>query len=124
MRHWSDDKMSAFDTAVRAELIKLEAMRASSMGVSKAYARKVVARDTRLAPGTLENIRNKRTKGVRGWIAETIRNALLRELEREIARLTHEHQCLLASGASHRDSEMEQVGADLARVRQSLDAMK
>jgi hypothetical protein len=120
----SEDEMSAFDSTVRAELIKLEGIRASRLGVSKVHARKAVARDTRLAPGTLENIRKQRTKGVRGWIAETIRNALLRELEREIARLTHEHQCLLASGASHRDSEMEQVGADLARVRQSLDAMK
>lgn len=116
--------MSTFDATARENLVRLETLRATRVGSSRAHARVGVARDLRLAPGTLENIRKKRTKGIRGWIAETIEAALLRELQREIARLTHEYQLLVAGGSSHRDSEMEQVAADLARVRDTLEAMK
>jgi len=120
----SEDKMSAFDQAVLSDLSRLEAIRANHSSASIANARASIARETKIAPGTLENIRRKRTKGVRGWIAETIRAALLRELQREITRLNHEFKMLVASGAGHRDCEMEQVAADLARVKLSLDAVK
>ena len=120
----SEDKMTAFDQAVRSDLSRLEVIRAKSSSASIAHARASIARETRIAPGTLENIKRQRTKGVRGWIADTIRGALVRELQREITRLNHELEMLLQRGASHRDCEMEQVGADIARVRQSLEAMK
>jgi hypothetical protein len=119
-----EDKMNGFDQAVRSDLVRLEEIRALRLRASKAHARSSIARETRLAPGTLENIRKQRTKGIRGWIADTIRGALLRELEREMARLQHEYQILMASGSSHRDSEMEQVVADLARARKALEAVK
>jgi hypothetical protein len=116
--------MTTFDAAARDNLVRLETLRAARVGSSRTHARVCVARDLRLAPGTLENIRKKRTKGIRGWIAQTIEAALLRELQREIARLTHEYHVLVASGVGHRDCEMEQVAADLARVKTALEAMK
>lgn len=112
--------MTTFDQAVRSDLDRLEAIAAARLGTSRAFARKSVARELRVAPGTLENITRQRTKGVRGWIADTIRGALVRELEREIERLTHEHQVLVQRGADHREPEMAEVESLLARARQSL----
>lgn len=123
MRPTSEDKMS-FDTAVRSDLVRLEEIRAARLQTSLANARKAVARDTRLAPGTLENIRKQRTKGIRGWIGQTIRGALLRELEREMVRLQHEYQILMASGSDPRSDEVAEVQTYLARARQSLEAVK
>jgi hypothetical protein len=119
-----EDKMTGFDQAVRSDLSRLEEIRAARLQASRAHARASVARETRLAPGTLENIKRQRTKGVRGWIADTIRGALVRELEREIARLNHELQILLQRGADHREPEMAEVHDLLARARQSLEAVK
>lgn len=58
--------MPAFDASVRDDLERLEAIHASRFGISVAAARKNVARETKVAPGTLENIKRQRTKGVRG----------------------------------------------------------
>jgi arginyl-tRNA synthetase len=116
--------MVAVDAAVRADLVRLEEIRAARSQTSRKNARKAIARETQIAPGTLENIKNMRTKGVRMWVAQKLRDVLLRELQREMARLQHEYQILVASGSSHRDSEMEQVVADLARARKALEAVK
>jgi hypothetical protein len=120
----SEDKMSAFDQAVRSDLSRLEAIRALRSSASIAHARASIARETRIAAGTLENIKRQRTKGVRGWIADTIRGALVRELQREIERLNHELQTLLQRGVDHREPEMAEVQSLIVRVRQSLEAMK
>jgi hypothetical protein len=124
MRPGGEDKMSMFDQAVRSDLVRLEQIRAQRLNASKAHARASLSRETRLPLGTMENIRKNRLKGVRVWVATAIRGALLRELEREMQRLQHEYQILVASGAGHRDCEMEQVVADLARARQALETMK
>lgn len=116
--------MSAFDLAVRSDLSRLEEIRARRLGTSKAIARTSVAREVRVAPGTLENIRKQRTKGVRGWIAETIRGALLRELEAEMARLQHEYEVLVRTGADPRGDEVAEVQTFLMRARKSLEAVK
>ena len=119
-----EDKMSAFDQAVRSDLTRLEDIRAGSLGASVEFARASIARETRIAPGTLENIKRQRTKGVRGWIADTIRGALVRELHREITRLNHELEMLLQRGVDHREPEMAEVQSLIARARKSLEAVK
>ena len=119
-----EDEMTAFDQAVRSDLSRLEDIRATRSSSSIAHARASIARETRIAPGTLENIKRSRTKGVRGWIADTIRGALVCELQREIERLNHELQILLQRGADHREPEMAEVQNLIVRVRQTLEGMK
>ena len=53
-------------------------------------ARRAVANRVGVPAGTLENIRRGRSKGVRAWVAEKIRSAIVAEMEREVERLTHE----------------------------------
>ena len=73
--HLADDKMSvvALDEAARRWAGELEEREARRSGVSRVQARRIVARRTGLAPGTLENIKNRRTKGVRGWVSAFFR---------------------------------------------------
>lgn len=119
-----EDEMTTFDQAVRSDLERLETIRAVSLRASRAVARRSIAREVRVAPGTLENITRQRTKGVRGWIADTIRGALVRELQREIERLNHELRTLVKRGADHRELEMAEVQSLLVRARQSLGTIK
>ena len=58
----------------------------------------VVAREVGVAPGTLENLRKGRSKGLRGWIERKIDAALGRALEREAARINHELAMAKARG--------------------------
>ena len=90
--HLADDKMSvvALDEAARRWAGELEERGARRSGVSRVQARRIVARRTGLAPGTLENIKNRRTKGVRGWVLGVLQAAYVREIENEIARLSDE----------------------------------
>jgi DNA-binding transcriptional MerR regulator len=119
-----EDKMPAFDASVRDDLERLEAIHAFRLGVSVAVARKTVARETKVAPGTLENIKRQRTKGVRGWIGDAIRGALVHALQKEIERLTHELQILNQRGVDRREPEMAEVESLLARARKSLGEVK
>lgn len=123
-RHTGDDKMSAFDAVVRADLVRLEEIRSARLQTSRATARKGIARETKIAPGTLENIKNMRTKGVRMWVALKIRDTLLSDLQREMARLQHEYDVLVRTGADPRCDEVAEVQTLLARARQSLEAVK
>jgi hypothetical protein len=124
MRTESEDKVSLVETSVRTNLLRLERMRSASLQASMADARKSLARDMKVAAGTLENVRKGRLKGVRLWVAEKIHGALIRELEREMARLTHEYQILVQCGAHRVDDEVSEVESLLARARQALEAMK
>lgn len=69
-------------------------------GMPVKAVRAMVARDMGLAPGTLENVRKGRTKGLRGWIERKIDEALVRALERRIAALSHELALAKARGVA------------------------
>lgn len=76
------------DTA--AHFVGLLQDRELMRGHTKPQARRNVARQIGCTPGTLENIERRRTKNVGFLIVERARNLVIRELEREIARLQHE----------------------------------
>ena len=87
---WRDgDLPSDFDRTVVKNLNMLERLIMRRVQ-TKTEARVIIARMTKIQPGTLENIRRSRTKGVRAYVAEAIYQAVLNELSGEIKRLEHE----------------------------------
>jgi hypothetical protein len=69
------------DRMVRQEML--------DRGIKRPDAERVIARETGLSPGTLENLRRERLKNL-GWISTSINAALIKRTERKIAQLEHE----------------------------------
>jgi ABC-type phosphate transport system auxiliary subunit len=111
---------AAFDHSANNLARALEDRVRSQQGVSLSAARAIVARRLNLLPGTLENLRRNRIKDVRQRVADRLRAAYLRELEREHAGLEHELACLKATGARLNSDEITEVETDLAKVREAL----
>jgi ABC-type phosphate transport system auxiliary subunit len=88
---------AAFDHSANNLARALEDRVRAQQGVPLSAARAIVARRLNLLPGTLENLRRNRVKDVRQRVADRLRAAYLRELEREHAALEHELHCLRAS---------------------------
>jgi transposase-like protein len=82
-----------------------------------AVARQAVARRLKIPPGTLENLRRGRSKGVRIWIYETLRAAMVRELEQEQRRLDHELEILRQMGGGA-------VSGSIGEMEKHLEAVK
>lgn len=80
--------------------------RRCSRGMKLPEARRVLARDTGVSAGTFESLRRGRLKGVKNWIAERIRSAVIRDLQQEIARCTHELELARQAGLDPRSSDM------------------
>ncbi len=112
--------IAAINEEARAWATKLERREIERSGCSVPAARKAVARKIGVAPGTLENIARRRTKGVRGWIVEALRVAFVQELQKEIERLSHEREMALRGG-NHTDADQaREVEAYLAEARRVL----
>lgn len=111
--------MSAEITA-REWVGRLETSEARRSGSGLGQARQVVARKLGLPGGTLENIRRGRTKGIRSWIEERIRTAVIRELEKEIVGLEHELQMARQCGAHAGSPEILSAEAAIASARRAL----
>jgi uncharacterized protein YhaN len=99
---------------------RLEDKEAERSGVNLSEARKVVAREIGASPGTLENLRNRRVKGIAAHIYDRLRARVIRELESEMRHLEHELQILKQTGVGPSDGETEAVVAGLAKVREAL----
>lgn len=112
--------MSSVDIATRNWAIGLEDRERARSGVPLPIARRAVARRLNIAPGTLENLRRGRIKGVRAWLVERVQSAFVRELELEIARLTHERELALQSGMDTREDQVREVDAHLSAARELL----
>lgn len=100
---------------------RLTAAEARRAGVPESMARTVVARREGIAPGTLENIERGRAKSVAGWIRDKLRAAVLREIEREIARLECERAALVATAYRVDDAAISEIDALLAKVRALME---
>ena len=116
------DKMTA-DTMPRAWVERLEKTEAARSGVPVTVARRAVARRLGVSPGTVENIRRGRTKGVRAWIADRVANAVIREIENEIRGLSHELQCARQCGLRTGEGEIDEIQADLAALTLALKGL-
>lgn len=98
----------------------LERARARRDETTVPNARRSVARALGVAPGTIERLRNGRVKGIRQWLFDRIRALVIREIEREIQRLTHELEIAQQSGADPRGVDMVEIETHLAKVRELL----
>jgi hypothetical protein len=118
-----DKKMSviAIEEAARKWATELEAKEARRSGVSIRLARKTVAKRMNLAPGTLENLKNRRLKGVRVYVFERIRAAFMREAEAEIARLEHGLEVARQIGMDARAGEVREMEADIAALYEAAE---
>lgn len=92
--------MSSVETMARDWVGELERRECERSGRNLPDARRELARKLSMAPGTLENIRRGRMKGLRVWVFEALRNAYLRELDRQEAALRHEREITVAMGIS------------------------
>jgi hypothetical protein len=109
--------MSAIDTTARDWVIRLEDAEKRRSGVPLQIARRAVARKIGAAPGTLENIRRGRTKGVRGWIFERLSSAVVAEIQFEIASLEHDLQMARQSGVGAHEGEIRAMDSRRADLR-------
>jgi hypothetical protein len=116
--------VSTFDDAVKADLERLESLRAERGHTTRGFVRAAIARETKVAAGTMENIRRGRLKGVRGWVAMAIRAALVREVQRQLGALEHELEILRRSGVDPRNNEFQAVATDAAAIRGLAEQMK
>jgi hypothetical protein len=121
----NEDKTSmlAFDQTVAHNLALLEEIKLRQHP-SRSSARAAVAREAKILPGTYENIRRRRTKGIRGYVGRAVEALLLRELDGELRRLEHERQIILQRGVDPRSDEVAAVLADLQKVRSVMEKMR
>lgn len=112
----------AIDATAEAFARRLEDRERQRSSVSLPVARQAVARRTGVPAGTLENLRRGRIKGVREWVADRLRSALISELEAEFARTEHELAFLRASHRRVDQGQIVQVEASLAALRETLRA--
>jgi hypothetical protein len=99
---------------------RLEDDVARRRGITVAEARAVVARDTLVPAGTLENLRKRRLKNLGVYAYQQIKSALIRQLQSELRALEHEIHVLRATGVDPRSDEMAEAIAGLQKVREAL----
>lgn len=117
-----DRSMSTLAIDLSAENFarRLEDRERERGGVSLPVARAAVARRTGVSAGTLENLRRGRIKGVREWIAERLRAALIAELEADIVRAEHELTVLRAATGRLAAQQALEVEASIDAARRTL----
>lgn len=99
---------------------RLEEREQRRSGTSRAQARKALAQRIGVSAGTLENLKRQRLKGVKAWVRDRIRAAILRELELEIQGLEHERQMVLASLGGSAPLEVAAIDQSLTEIREAL----
>lgn len=98
----------------------LEDREQTRSGVSLPNALATVARRIGVAPGSLENLRRGRSKGVRAFLYEKIRAAFIRECEQEMRRLAHELELARQAGLSAGSDEIGEIEAHFKALRELL----
>jgi len=122
MRTHDRDKSTMSSAATMQDwasrLIRREAERSQ---LDRDSAARAVARRIGLAPGSLSNVARGRAKRLTVAISDAIRSAMIRELQREIERLTHELQLARAIGDDPRSVKVAEIEACLARAQALLN---
>lgn len=88
-----------FDSRAGRLLRLLESIESADRGVSRPQAMQSIARRIGVAPGTLENIKRERTKGVRAWVLGKLHEALVAEIGRIQGELAAAASCGVAVAA-------------------------
>lgn len=121
MCHSEKDMSSvAFIDRARGWAAALEDQTARHEGLTVAEARPIVAREIGVAPGTLENLRKRRLKGLGVHIYDALQQAMVRRLNKQLRALEHEQHLLTQQGVDPRSDETTAVASDIATVRKAL----
>lgn len=118
--------MSAYqlDLTAARRLEWLEETESRQSGLNLEKARPVVASRIGILPGTAENLRRGRTKGVRGWVEQRITAAFIRGLEHEIRRLQSELDMARQGGTRMDDDDFLAAQASLEAARKLIGEVK
>ena len=115
--------IAAEEHTARKWVVECEDREARRAGLPLPHARASLSRKIGIPAGTLENIRRGRSKGVRSWVLNVLREFVARELEAEIARLTHELAMVRArTGGAESNAEGAARAAIEAARRLVLEA--
>lgn len=118
-----DDEMTralTIDEQTREWTRWLEHSRARRDATTIPHARRSLARSLQVSPGTIERLRTGRVKGVRQWLFDRVRCLVVREIESEIQRLSHDLELARRCDRSTRGVEVEEIETHLAAVRRLL----
>jgi hypothetical protein len=110
----------AYVDEARGWAVALEDQTARQEGLTVAAARPIVAREVGVAPGTLENLRKGRLKGLAKHVYDALQAATVRRLQNQLKRLLHEQHLLTQQGEDHRSNDAQAVLADIEAVRRAL----
>lgn len=98
----------------------LEDRERSRTGRSSVEARRRVAAQVGVAPGTLENLRKGRLKNIAAHVYDRLRCLVIAELQAEVAAHEHEIQTLMAIGADARSDEVSEARQNLREIHAVL----
>ena len=123
MHHSENDIVSlanAYVERARTWAAAIEDSAAKEARASLRVVRPSVAREVGVSPGTLENLRAGRLKGIAAHIYERLQAATLRRLQAEMRRIEHEIHVLKAQGLDGSSDEMAAALADRSALRRAL----
>lgn len=116
--HSQDTDQVTASIAIAQSLEQRERSRVSTVRL----ARIRVAERLRVGVGTFENLVRGRIKRIDATIRDRLQALLVRELEGEIMRLTHELEIARQCGAHPDSQQMREVETYLAKARHILKA--
>lgn len=109
-----------FSTDTREIARVLEDREAARVG-KLPIARQSLARRIGCAPGTLETLRKGRLKRIERWLHEKLEALLIKEIEAEIRRLSHELETYrLARGDAAGAPQMAQLAAAIENAKRLI----
>jgi hypothetical protein len=119
-RHREDHVTLAYVDDASALTRSLEDREAERLG-SLVEGRKRLARRIGCAPGTLRNLRIGRLKRVEMWLYDRLEALLIEEMEREIAKLSHELLVARARKDARQAEKVAALEAAIAHARRVID---
>lgn len=117
-----NEAMSITADVLQLWAVRLQKREAMRSGATLEQAKDAVSRRYRIAKGSLENAIRGRLKTVRTRLAEQIRTAIVKDLEVEIAALSHELSIASTTRVGPAPLEIAKVEALLAEARELLRA--
>ena len=109
------------DRKAREWVDEAEARESYRSGIKRPHARAELARRWKVGFWTLTNFRRGRLKDLRGTMRDRIRAGVIREIEQEISRLTHDLELARRSGARLSDNEIFEISAALETARSLMN---
>lgn len=115
-----DELTMTSEAIARDWVIRIERRESDRSGLPLSDARKVAARKAGIAPGTLENLRKGRVKRVAVSVFERLRTAVIRDLQNEIVRCTHELEMARQCGLDPRSSDVAALEAAICAAERLI----